>query len=75
MRSSWKSLPLLVVYWSLRMFEPLHVHFNRFIASQVSPGVLLLPSSKSIGAAIEGLLAIWLAWTPEDLRNQVRWLP
>jgi hypothetical protein len=51
------------------------VYFRGFIALRDSPGVLLIPSSRSIGAAIEGLLFVWLNWTPEDLRNQVRWLP
>ena len=51
------------------------VHFQRFSATRESPGVLLIPSSRSIGAAIEGLLFVWLNWTPEDLRNRVSWLP
>ena len=51
------------------------VHFQNFIAARESPGVLLIPSSRSIGAAIEGLLFVWLNWTPEDLRNRVSWLP
>ena len=51
------------------------VHFRNFIATRGSPGVLLIPSSRSIGAAIEGLLFVWLNWTPEDLRNRVSWLP
>jgi hypothetical protein len=40
------------------------VHFQNFIATRESPGVLLIPSSRSIGAAIEGLLFVWLNWTP-----------
>jgi hypothetical protein len=51
------------------------VHFRNFVATRESPGVLLTPSSRSIGAAIEGLLFVWLNWTPEDLRNRVSWLP
>ena len=51
------------------------VHFQNFIAKRESPGVLLIPSSRSIGAAIEGLLFVWLNWTPEDLRNRLSWLP
>ena len=50
-------------------------HFERFIAENESPGVLLIPSRRSIGAVIEGLFIVWLTWTPEDLRNQVRWIP
>ena len=51
------------------------VHFHSFVATHESPGVLLIPSSRSIGAAIEGLLFVWLNWTPDDLRNRVQWLP
>lgn len=50
-------------------------HFERFVAERESPGVLLIPSRRSIGAVIEGLLMVWLTWTAEDLRNQVRWIP
>jgi len=50
-------------------------HFQDFIALHPSPGVLLIPSSRSIGATIDRLLIVWLNWDPEDLRNQVRWLP
>lgn len=45
------------------------VHFHSFVATQESPGVLLIPSSRSIGAAIEGLLFVGLNWTPDDLHN------
>jgi len=50
-------------------------HFARFVVEHESPGMLLVPSSRSIGTVIEGLLLVWLTWTPEDLRNQARWLP
>jgi len=50
-------------------------HFDRFISRHESPGVLLIPSSRSISAVIEGLLLVWLTWSDEDLRNQIRWLP
>jgi hypothetical protein len=49
--------------------------FAGFVAQQESPGLLLVPSHRSIGAVIDGLLLVWLNWTPEDLRNQARWLP
>jgi hypothetical protein len=51
------------------------VHLHDFVATRESPGVLLIPSSRSIGAVIEGVLFVWLNWTPEDLRNRVSWLP
>ena len=50
-------------------------HFQSFVANHESPGVLLIPSSRSIGATIEGLLFVWLTWTPDDLRNRIQWLP
>jgi hypothetical protein len=53
----------------------MQVHLENFVLRRDSPGVLLIPSTRSIGAAIEGLLTVWLTWTPEDLRNQARWLP
>ena len=53
----------------------MRVHFHRFVATRPSPGVLLIPASRSIGAAIEGLLFVWLNWTAEDLRDRVVWLP
>ena len=51
------------------------VHFHDFVLRHESPGVLLIPSSRSIGAAIKGLLLVWLSWTPDDLHNRIRWLP
>jgi hypothetical protein len=50
-------------------------HFDRFISLHESPGVLLIPSRRPISAVIEGLLLVWLTWSDEDLRNQVRWVP
>ena len=50
-------------------------HFQDFIAMHESPGVLLIPSSRSIGAAIQGILFVWLNWAPGDLRNRISWLP
>jgi hypothetical protein len=51
------------------------VHFAEFIAHGESPGLILIPSSRSFGSVIEGLLLVWLNWTPEQLRNQAVWLP
>jgi hypothetical protein len=50
-------------------------HFKRFVAEQESPGLLLIPSSKSIGAAFDGLSIVWLTWPAEEMRGQIRWLP
>jgi len=58
-----------------RDIATMHEHFARFIERFDSPGVLLIPSNRSIGDSIEGLLLVWLNWTAVDLRNQVKWLP
>ncbi len=50
-------------------------HFADFIADSESPGVLLIPSTRMIGDVIEGVLEVWLAWSAEDFRNQIRWFP
>lgn len=50
-------------------------HFARFIAEHDSPGLLLVPSQRSIGVVIEALIMVWLNWSPEELRNRARWLP
>ena len=51
------------------------VHFEEFIAHADSPGLILVPSSRSIGSVIEGLLLVWVDWTPDSMRNQAMWLP
>jgi hypothetical protein len=51
------------------------VHLSGFIEERESPGVVLIPSTRSIAEAIDGLLVLWLTLTPSDLHNQVRWLP
>jgi hypothetical protein len=51
------------------------VHFRGFTKMRASPGVLLIPPSGSIGAAIEGLLIVWLNWSSGELHNTIRWLP
>lgn len=50
-------------------------HFADFVQQQDSPGLVLIPSRRSIGSVIEGLLLVWMTWTEEDLRNRLRWLP
>jgi predicted nuclease of predicted toxin-antitoxin system len=51
------------------------VHFANFVDRRDSPGVILVPSSRSIGETIEGLLVVWLTLTSADMKNQARWLP
>lgn len=53
----------------------MNTYFDAFIEWHESPGVILVPSSRSIGGVIEGLLFVWVRWTADDLRNQIFWLP
>jgi hypothetical protein len=50
-------------------------HLASFLARRDSPGVILIPSSRSIGEVIDALLVVWLPLTSEDMKNQARWLP
>jgi hypothetical protein len=50
-------------------------HFKEFTAGEDSPGLLLVPPRSAIGEIIDGLVACWLAWAAEEMRNQIRWLP
>ncbi len=43
-------------------------HFEQFIQTHDSPGLLLVRSQRPIGSVIEGLLLGWISWTEEDLR-------
>jgi len=49
-------------------------HFAAFVKTRSSPGVVLIPTSATIGAAIEGLLSLWLSWSA-DIEDQIWWLP
>ncbi len=51
------------------------VHFAEYIGERDSPGIILIPSSRSYSSIMEALLLVWLDWTPEQLRNQALWLP
>ena len=50
-------------------------HFEEFIESAGSPGLVLIPPRVSTGEIIDGIIACWLAWTAEEMRDQIRWLP
>jgi hypothetical protein len=50
-------------------------HFHRFLEEHDSPGIILVPQSRSIPSIMEGIYLVWSQWTPEDLRNSLRWLP
>ena len=64
----------MVAFWS-RVTSELWVSIFAFVASHESPGVLLIPSTRSLGDVIDSLLFVWQNWTPDDLRNRVEWLP
>jgi predicted nuclease of predicted toxin-antitoxin system len=49
-------------------------HFAAFIASRLSPGVILIPPEAAVGEAIERLLLVWLSWGAEEIENQIWWL-
>jgi len=38
-------------------------------------GVILVPQEWPIGLIVQGVYLAWPQWTPEDLRNSIRWLP
>jgi len=50
-------------------------HFARFIEDQSSPGLIIVSQDLDIRTAIDDLLLLWLATRPEELRNQIRFLP
>jgi hypothetical protein len=49
-------------------------HFTEFVTARSSPGMILVPASVTVGAAIEELLTMWLSWGAEDIENQIWWL-
>jgi hypothetical protein len=51
-------------------------HFRAFTsAGKNSAGVLLVPQSLDVGAAIEDLLLVWLASEASEWGNRLVWLP
>lgn len=46
-----------------------------FVAENQSPGLILIPSSRSMSEIVEGLVIAWSLWDEAELRNQFRWLP
>ena len=51
-------------------------HFREFIATQTSPGLILVPQKRvSIGQAIEGLVLLWEELDSADLENHVCLFP
>ena len=50
-------------------------HFRRFIASRMSPGVIIVSQRLSIGRAAESLYILWAASEAEEYVNVVYDLP
>lgn len=50
-------------------------HLTQFLQRHSSPGVIIVPQSLDIGAAIEDLLVIWAASAMEEWTNQLGFLP
>ena len=50
-------------------------HFAEFIQNQDSPGVVIVPQKLSVSDAIEELLLIWHASTPDEWKNRISHLP
>ncbi|EKQ66574.1 hypothetical protein OsccyDRAFT_5059 [Leptolyngbyaceae cyanobacterium JSC-12] len=49
--------------------------FGQFIASQTSSGVLILSQNLPISEAIDAIILIWEASTPEEWSNQIMMFP
>lgn len=50
-------------------------HFAKFIATQNSPGVILIAQNLPLREAIEDLLMIWEASTAEEWINHLEFIP
>jgi hypothetical protein len=50
-------------------------HFASFIESEASPGVVVVPQSLPVPRAVEDLLLVASATSPEDWVNRICYLP
>jgi len=50
-------------------------HFAKFIMSQDSPGVVIVPQKLPVTNVVEDLILIWSATEAEEWRNRIRSLP
>lgn len=51
------------------------IHFARFAAARISPGVVLLREAIPIATAIEELLLIWTVSDAEEWIGRLVWIP
>ena len=49
-------------------------HFGQFISAATSPGLIITPQHMPIAAVVEELILIWMAETPEQWVNRIRYL-
>lgn len=50
-------------------------NFHQYLASETSPGVILLRGGTPIGAAIDEIVLVWSASQPADWINRLLWIP
>jgi len=50
-------------------------HFARFLSTQTSAGLLIVPQHLTLAVVVEDLLLIWGASSPEEWVNRVCYLP
>ena len=50
-------------------------HFANFLATQSSPGVLIIPQHLQVAAVVDDLLLIWLASAAQEWVNTIRFMP
>ena len=50
-------------------------HFAAFIATETSPGVLIILQRLPVTTAVEDLVLIWSTMDAEEWRNTIRFLP
>ena len=67
------SPPMLAGFWLRAMSEPCG-STSSSSSQNGNPPACFSFRHRGTGAAIEGILMVWLTWAPDDLRNQVRWL-
>jgi predicted nuclease of predicted toxin-antitoxin system len=57
-------------------FQTMPRHFGQFLQTTgSSPGVILVSQSLPVGDAIEQLVLIWVATTPEEWKNRILRVP
>jgi predicted nuclease of predicted toxin-antitoxin system len=50
-------------------------HFSEFIATQTSPGLVVIPQQLPLAAAVEDLILIWSATEADEWLNRICFLP